>query len=281
MRLSALLVSLILAFGAGGLPAAAQSRDETLADIRQQLSVLYVDVQHLKRELSTTGGVAGGTAGGSTLQRVDAIEQEMQRLTAKTEELEYRINQVVSDGTNRIGDLEFRLCELETACDIGTLGETTTLGGAGQASAPATPIAQPAPPAPPGGTELAVGEQADFDRAKAALDSGDFQGAATQFAAFTQTYPGGPLSGDAHFYRGEALSQTGQTADAARAFLESFSGAPNGPKAPDALYRLGMALQGLGQTREACVTLGEVGTRFPDAAITFDATAARNTFGCH
>ena len=39
-------------------PAAAQSRQETLADIRQQLTVLYVAVQQLKRELSTTGAPA-------------------------------------------------------------------------------------------------------------------------------------------------------------------------------------------------------------------------------
>ena len=32
----------------GGVPAAAQDREATLADIRQQLSVLYVDVQRLE-----------------------------------------------------------------------------------------------------------------------------------------------------------------------------------------------------------------------------------------
>ena len=37
----------------------------------------------------------------------------MQRLTSKSEELENRINRIVSDGTTRIGDLEFRLVELE------------------------------------------------------------------------------------------------------------------------------------------------------------------------
>ena len=56
------------------LPVAAQSQAETLADIRQQLSVLYVEVQRLNRELSTTGGVAGGAGtSGSALQRIDAM----------------------------------------------------------------------------------------------------------------------------------------------------------------------------------------------------------------
>ena len=87
--------------------ALAQEQDQTLADIRQELSVLYVDLQRLKRELSTTGAPSGA-AGGTILQRVNAIEGQMQRLTAKTEELEFRINRIATDGGNRVGDLEFR-----------------------------------------------------------------------------------------------------------------------------------------------------------------------------
>ena len=87
--------------------------DETLADVRQELTVLYVEVQRLKRELSTTGAASVNTGGNSVLDRVNAMESELQRLTSKTEELENRINRIVSDGTNRIGDLEFRLVELE------------------------------------------------------------------------------------------------------------------------------------------------------------------------
>ena len=105
-------VAMALAVGLTG-PALAQ--DQTLADIRQELVVLNTDVQRLKRELSTTGGVGGGAAGGSVLDRVNVIEAELRRLTDKTEQLEFRINSVVTDGTNRVGDLEFRLCELEAA----------------------------------------------------------------------------------------------------------------------------------------------------------------------
>ena len=91
-------------------PAPAQAQDAgTLADIRQELSVLYVEIQKLKRELSTTGGPSVSTGGSSVLDRVAAIESELQRLTQQTEQLEYRVQRVVEDGTNRIGDLEFRL----------------------------------------------------------------------------------------------------------------------------------------------------------------------------
>jgi len=264
-------ISILLLAGLSGSPVAAQ--DQTLADIRQELTVLFVEVQRLKRELSTTGA-AGANVGNDTLQRVDLIERELRRLTSKTEELEFRISSVVRDGTNRVGDLEFRLCELEAGCDIAALGETPMLGG--EISAVALPDTE----AQPDDTELAVGEQADFDRAVAALDAGDYQSAATQFATFTATYIGGPLSAEAHFLRGEALTGLGDTPAAARAYLNSFSGEPHGRRAPDALVRLGVSLGALGQVTEACVTLGEVAARFPGAVQVAQAEAERQQLGC-
>ena len=107
----ALALALVLALAAPFSPALAQGREETLADIRQELSVLWVEIQRLRTELSTTGSPTG-VSGGDTIARIDAIESELRRLTNATEELQIRVDRVVMDGTNRIGDLEFRLCEL-------------------------------------------------------------------------------------------------------------------------------------------------------------------------
>ena len=195
---------------------------------------------------------------------------------SKTEELENRINRIVDDGTRRIGDLEFRLVELEGG-DIGALGQTTTLGGDGQASVQA-PLTAPATPTDQ--ASLAVGEAADFERAQEALASGDFRAAADLFAAFNQTYPGGPLAAEADLRRGEALQGLGDSREAARAFLTAFSGAPQGPVAPQSLFELGRALGQLGQTQEACVTLSEVGVRFPGNPAVPQAEDQRRALGC-
>jgi len=263
-----------------GLPGAGFAQEETLADIRQELSVLYVEIQRLRGELNTTGAPSGSGEGGTMLARIDAIEAELRRLTNATEELDLRLNRVVSDGSNRIGDLEFRLCELEDGCDIGTLGETTTLGGASSEPEPLPPISTGGDD---GGTapSMAAAEQSDFDSAMAAYEAGDFATAASQFEAYTETYPGGALSAEAHFWRGEAEAAQGAWNRAARAYLASFSGAPDAPRAPESLFRLGTSLQELGQSEEACLTLAEVGNRYPSSSSVLDARAAMTRFGCN
>ena len=253
---------------------------QTLADIRQELTVLHVEVQRLKREFSTTGSPAPNLAGSSVLERVDAIEAELQRLTRQTEQLNQRVQNIVTDGTNRIGDLEFRLVELEGG-DLSTLGETSTLGGETEitAAAPATP-ANPTAPAPTDQGELAVGERADFDAASQALADGNYQAAAEQFATFETSYPGSPLAPEANLKRGRALVGVGDTREAARAFLASFTGDSEGAFAPEALFELGSALGRLGQTDQACITLGEVGVRFPSSTSATNATQEMASLGC-
>lgn len=259
----------------------AQDRAQTLADIRAELGALAAEFNALKAELVSSGAATSGAAGGDALTRMDTIDATLARLTARTEEVELKLNRVVLDGTNRIGDIEYRLCEVTEGCDPANQGATPTLGGdTGGAAAPVADAGAAPATAPTGGAELAVAEQQDFDRAKEVLGQGDFPGAATLFATYAQSYPGGPLVPEAHFLRGEALSKQGDTAGAARAYLDAFSAKPDGPIAPDALLKLGEGLGRLGQVPEACVTLAEVGTRFPASMAATQATVAMQGFGC-
>lgn len=261
---------------AGGLAGPLAAQDQSLADIRQKLSILYVEIQSLRNELSTSGQATTSLTGNSSLERLDAIEAELQRLTSKTEELEFRINRITVDGTNRIGDLEFRLCELETGCDIGQLGDTPSLGGVDSADGVPTPQDPPVS----GGPELALSEQVDFDRAQTALVDGEFRAAADQMTTFLQAYPAGPLTAQAYYLRGEALEGLGEMSAAARSYLDSFSGDPEGNIAPDALFKLGTSLAALGQVTDACVTLAEVPIRFPASDAVLEANSAMRNLGC-
>lgn len=265
-------IALVCALLLSPLPAIAQQ--ETLADIRQQLSGLFVEVQRLRRELSTTGGLNVGVAGSTPLDRLGEIEAELQRLTSSAEQLEFRINRITQEADNRIGDLNFRLCELEAGCDIAQLDDTP-LGGI-----QTPPVAAVTPDPASDGPALAIGEQGDFERAQAAIAAGDLNGAVDQFSTFTSNYPGSPLTSDAHYLRGEALEALGRTTDAARAYLEAFSGAPTGGRAPAALYKLGASLGMIGQTQDACLTLAEVNVRFPGNPAVGLAQGEMQALGC-
>ncbi|SDW92608.1 tol-pal system protein YbgF [Roseicitreum antarcticum] len=268
-----------------GLAQEASADAATLADIRAELVTLTRDVAQLRAELATSSGgnaVDPGQAqfgiGGSLLERADRIEAQLTRLTGLTERLEFRIDTIVSDATNRIGDLEFRLVELEGG-DVSQLGQTSLLGGAGAEGLPDAAVtgggagAEPAP-------ELATGEQRAFDAARAAFDAGDNAAAVAGFQDFLTTYPGSPLSVDAGFLMGQAHAAEGNPSDAARAYLDAFTAAPDGPRAGAALLQLGINLNALGQNEEACIMFDELSLRFPGSAEATEAQGRMAELSC-
>jgi tol-pal system protein YbgF len=256
----------------------AQTKDETLADLRQELVFINTELQFLNRELSTTSGGALPSGSGSLLQRTDALELELRRITGVVEQLQFRIERIVQDGTNRLGDMQFRLIELEGG-DVTNIPVIPILGGetgsAGANSATANPDSTVG-----SGVELAASEQGDFNRAVAAIEAGNYAETVAQIDKFLLAYPGGPLTGEAHYWRAEALAGLNDWSNAARAFLESFSGSPNGVKAPKSLYRLGVSLAELGQTQDACATLGEVELRYPAAQAAEEARSKMAALSC-
>ena len=68
-RIRALVIALALA-----LPGLTIAQDTTLADLRQELSTLYIDIQNLKSELTASGGLTQGTVGNTPLERLNSIE---------------------------------------------------------------------------------------------------------------------------------------------------------------------------------------------------------------
>lgn len=247
-------VAAVLLCCLAALPATAQTQAETLEDVRLDISALGEVMQELRSELLTTGN--SGTSQdsvGTILQRLNNLEAELSAALGLVETLEFRIVQIADDATRRIGDLEFRLTELEGG-DTTSLSVTVPLGGE-------TAIGN--------GTtqELATDEQRSFNTARETLDAGEFQAAAEQFAQFITTYPGGPLTSEAQYRRGLALAGLQDWGTAARSYLDNFSGAPDGPFAPIALYELALSLAELGQIDQACLALDEIGIRYTEITV--------------
>ena len=284
---------LLLAAGLAflGLTASAQhapAQDaQSLAGIRTELNQLTSDLQSLRSELVASGPAGFAAAGGdSAIDRMNAMEARLAQLTGQTEQLQNRIDRIVKDGTTRIGDIEFRLCEMEEGCDLGSL-TTPTLGeqhgaaalppssqsgllNGGAASRPTTPSAG----------AVTKAEKADFDRAREVLGQGDFRLAADLFAAVAKTHAGGPLTAEALFLRGAALDSAGDLEGAGASWLESFAANPNGPQAADALLGLSRAEATTGDAKNGCPFLLEITVRFPEAPQAIEAAKRLETIGC-
>ena len=264
-------------------PVAAQDA-QTLADIRTELNQLSADLESLRAQLVASGPAGFAAAGGdSAIDRMNAMEARLAQLTGQTEQLQNRIDRIVRDGTTRIGDIEFRLCEMEEGCDLGSL-TTPTLGAQGGGSAPLPSsdqqgaLTQSKPPS--AGAAATAAEKADFDRAREVLGQGDFRRAAELFAAIAETHVGGPLTAEALFLRGTALDSAGDLEGAGVAWLESFAANPNGPQAADALLGLSRAMSAKAGPQEGCFYLQEIIARFPSAPQAAEAERRIADTGC-
>lgn len=266
---------------------AAPAQDSaTLADLRQQLQQLKTEVQSLRSELVASGAAGFQAAGGdSAIDRMNAMEARLSQLTGKTEQLQNRIKRIVDDGTNRIADLEFRLCEMDETCDLGALMTVPQLGSLSDGTGVTIGGATPRPGASveagePAAKQPTAAEQQDFDRAQEAMGQGDFDQAARLFGDLATTHAGGPLTAEALFLRGSALDSAGQPQVAAAAWLEAFAADPNGPRAGESLLGLARLVADQGDPVAACLYLAEIPVRFAGSDTASEAQRRMDELDC-
>ncbi|MCC5957294.1 MAG: tetratricopeptide repeat protein [Natronohydrobacter sp.] len=243
---------------------------DSVAEIRSELNALSAVVADLARELSSGAAASQPGFDGALIDRVEQIRTELARLTGRTEELEFRIRRVIDEASNRLGDLEFRLTELEGG-DTSALTQRPLGGEAPRA---------PAPSAAADGPELAAGENVAFEGARSLAQAGDHDAAAQALQEFLDLYPGSPLGAEASLLLGEAHRARGAEPEAARAYLNLYLADPDGPSAPRALLALGDSLGRLGQREEACVMFDELRNRFGTSTEAQEAEAMRPALSC-
>ena len=103
------------------------SQDQTLSDIRAELPTLFGGIKSLELELRTSK-VKNLIITGEYLDRINSIEKELINITSQVENLQYRIERIVRDGTNHISDIRFRLCDIELDCSIENFSQGNILG---------------------------------------------------------------------------------------------------------------------------------------------------------
>ena len=121
-----------------------------------------------------------------------------------------------------------------------------------------------------------------FVLAKSKLIQFDYAGAEEAFRAFLERFGDDPQAGEAHYWLGESLYQQKAYADSGAAYTTMIRSYPDNPRAPDALGKLARAMRLIGDKEKACLALGTLPSRYPNASgVTRDLAAVERTkSGC-
>lgn len=215
--------------------------------------------------------------------RMTQLENELRNLTGQVEEVSFRLRQISTRLDKLVGDVDFRLGELErgasapaqapaaAAADGGAQPTpppaATGFGQQVQAAAGQRGGAQQAAVAPAApGTVLPDGSPMErYNFAFSLLRKSEFDRAEQAFTEFLAAHPDDDLAANAQYWLGETYYVRNQFDAAAAAFLQGIKQYPASAKAPDTLLKLGITLRELGQPAEACNTWNELLRSFPDA----------------
>lgn len=208
-------------------------------------------------------------------RRLSDLETVLTRINGQIETSSFDLRQA----TERNAALEAQIQALSER--IATLEAYTgaPIGGGGGGG---TPPGFGATPAPGASSGAGGSPQADFDRARGLMLSGDYDAAEAAFEGFTANHGGSNLAPEANYWLGKTLVVRGADGEAASAFIAAIRGWPTTAWAPDAVLELSRSLIALERNAEACQTLGELSRRYPNAApsIKSRATAARTQARC-
>lgn len=230
------------------------------------------------------------TAVTDILVRLDALEGQLQRLTARSEEQ-----------ANALSQMEARLAALETATNAPIASGATGFGAPGSppaatnptlaparpaptatapvarppAPAPSLPVATaPAPAAAPSAARLAAVQAITKPQTTDAGDdeysygfrlwnAGFFPEARQQLTSFVERYPNHSRISYGRNLLGRAFLDDNMPNEAARWFLQNYQANKAGERAPDSLLYLGESMIALGDTAKACIALAEFGETYP------------------
>lgn len=296
-------------------PAPAAAQDNAAAEVR--LRKIEAELRALQRKVFPGGdgkffepqiapgaqGPAPGTVAATTaaptttavtdiLVRIDALEQQLQALTARSEEQ-----------ANMLSQLERRLTAIETAAaeplpaapaTAPAIQPVATLPSGAGAAAPATrqpaqtagapPALRPASttPATPTAAAAATPSASRLAAVQAiakpqTADPGDdeysygfrlwnagfFPEARQQLTRYVEKYPTHVKISYGRNLLGRAFLDDNMPEDAARWFLKNYQANKAGERAPDSLLYLGVSMVAMKDTKRACIALAEFSETYP------------------
>lgn len=218
------------------------------------------------------------TAVTDILARLDAIEVQLQRLTALTEENQNSMSQIES----RVAALEsappVQVAETETEVATETNLAAMTGGSTGNAaSREVVPPPAATTPAGPSAERLArvravakpttddPGDD-DYSYGFRLWEAGLYPEARQALADFIEKYPSHSRISYGRNLLGRAYLDDGDPDNAATWFLRNYQTDKGGRRAPDSLLFLAEAMIAMKDTKRACIALSEFGVTYPAVA---------------
>jgi len=292
------------------------AQQDKMNELIDRLEKIQKDIQTLEKAVYSknaalpSDNVVVNEALTRQLAKISELEKQIQEMTSKFEENNYKVQQL-SDRLNKVSnDNQFRLQQLENNKAISE-----------KISAPKEVIVEKAPvvvkknennilnseeidkeknvieekkvqsdniklkekdnkPKTKVLPKVSIAEQ--YKYATNIMKSGDFEKAEIAFKEFVDTHSKHELAGSAQFWYGETFYIRQLYDDAAAAFLEGYQKYPNSPKAPENLLKLGVTLAELGEIEQGCKMIVNLKKAYPktDASILQKSSYEKKRFNC-
>jgi TolA-binding protein len=248
------------------------SQDRTLSDIRAELPSLFGEIKSLELQLKTSK-VENLIIKGEHLDRIKSIEKELINIISQVENLQYRIERIVREGTNHIADIRFRLCDIELDCNIENFSPGNMLG---KAPVRLKEIS--------GNSDMFKGltalERNEIYLIETLLRAGNPTGVMARLEVFLDAYPIGTIRMELMFLLGKTLMVEKQWSKAAKIYLDIYSSFPKVPRSGEALYYLSVSFAELNQFERACLMLTELRIEYPRSNFVSDASQKAMELNC-
>ena len=223
--------------------------EDVLGSLRSELSLIGSQVEDLRLDLlSPEVRSLEPSDAGIALLRLDALEAKLRSTVGRVEALEFNLQILSEDASNRILEFKAKLAELEVQGKLFRKEPDAAVQNLENQ---------------PKQFSEASNETLAFDKALLSFNSNDFETAQKHLKSFQLLYPQSINISEVGYWLALAKFELGDAKGSATDFLEAFSLSPRGVFAWKSLLGLAMSLGELGQIEQGCLTLEELKSRFP------------------
>ena len=292
------------------------AQQDKMNELLDRLEKIQKDIQTLEKAVYSknavlpSDNVVVNEALTRQLTKISELEKQIQQMTSKYEENNYKLQQLL-DRLNKVSnDSQLRFQQLESNKVISE-----------KVSAPKEVILEKVPTVKKNETNILNSEEVNkeeeniiqeqpvqseniklkekinkpktkvlpkvsiaeqYKYATNIMKSGDFEKAEIAFKEFVDTHSKHELAGSAQFWYGETFYIRQLYEDAAAAFLDGYQKYPNSPKAPENLLKLGVTLAELGEIEQGCKMIINLKKAYPktDASILQKSSYEKKRFNC-